>query len=253
MPGPSPGGSPERGAGAGDQPQGPGRDRRVQFLLPHITIPLPSVRDEEQLFYRRLEALVTLGPGSFGPLFAADGWSDLTGKRCGAPAPGCSLGHCGPRVGAQVPSIPLAADRLLRKRLVQDGQGGPRPGPGQEVSVKVLGALEDGGLVDRDPRLSFVPGHGDVVQVSPGGSAEAERYRYKPGQPCRAYIRRLWSWASPPCGLGRSPSSSPPFPTATASRAGRTGGQGDEWTEGAEGQGPGQEELEAVAGRGAGG
>ncbi|NXX50977.1 FKBP8 isomerase, partial [Tricholaema leucomelas] len=43
--------------------------------------------------------------------------------------------------------------------------GGPRPGPGQEVSVKVLGALEDGGLVDRDPRLSFVPGHGDVVQA----------------------------------------------------------------------------------------
>ncbi|XP_067999752.1 collagen alpha-1(I) chain-like isoform X1 [Melanerpes formicivorus] len=135
MPGPSPGGSPERDAGAGNQPQGPGRDRRVRFLLPHITIPLPSVRDEEQLFYQRLEALVALGPGSFGPLFAADGWSDLT------------------------------EDRLLRKRVVQDGQGGPRPGPGQMVLVKVLGALEDGGLVERDPLLSFVPGHGDVVQA----------------------------------------------------------------------------------------
>ncbi|NXS03212.1 FKBP8 isomerase, partial [Oxylabes madagascariensis] len=43
--------------------------------------------------------------------------------------------------------------------------GGPRPLPGQEVSVKVLGALEDGGLVERDPRLTFVPGHGDVVQA----------------------------------------------------------------------------------------
>ncbi|NXV02240.1 FKBP8 isomerase, partial [Cettia cetti] len=43
--------------------------------------------------------------------------------------------------------------------------GGPRPLPGQEVSVKVLGALEDGGLVERDPRLIFVPGHGDVVQA----------------------------------------------------------------------------------------
>ncbi|NXV91637.1 FKBP8 isomerase, partial [Calonectris borealis] len=43
--------------------------------------------------------------------------------------------------------------------------GGPRPRPGQEVSVKVLGALEDGGLVERDPRLTFVPGHGDVVQA----------------------------------------------------------------------------------------
>ncbi|NWU86632.1 FKBP8 isomerase, partial [Onychorhynchus coronatus] len=42
---------------------------------------------------------------------------------------------------------------------------GPQPRPGQEVSVKVLGALEDGGLVERDPRLTFVPGHGDVVQA----------------------------------------------------------------------------------------
>ncbi|NWX91684.1 FKBP8 isomerase, partial [Nothoprocta ornata] len=43
--------------------------------------------------------------------------------------------------------------------------GGPRPRPGQEVSVKALGALEDGSLVERDPRLTFVPGHGDVVQA----------------------------------------------------------------------------------------
>ncbi|NXY83616.1 FKBP8 isomerase, partial [Alcedo cyanopectus] len=43
--------------------------------------------------------------------------------------------------------------------------GGTRPQPGQEVSVKVLGALEDGGLVERDPHLTFVPGHGDVVQA----------------------------------------------------------------------------------------
>ncbi|NXD65397.1 FKBP8 isomerase, partial [Eolophus roseicapillus] len=42
---------------------------------------------------------------------------------------------------------------------------GLRPRPGQEVSVKVLGALEDGGLVERDPRLTFVPGYGDVVQA----------------------------------------------------------------------------------------
>ncbi|NXO03220.1 FKBP8 isomerase, partial [Rhinopomastus cyanomelas] len=41
----------------------------------------------------------------------------------------------------------------------------PPPRPGQEVLVKVLGALEDGGLVERDPRLTFVPGHGDVVQA----------------------------------------------------------------------------------------
>lgn len=53
--------------------------------------------------------------------------------------------------------------------------------------MKVLGALEDGGLVERDPRLTFVPGHGDAVQVSPGrGAVRAERGR------CRA-------WPAPPC------------------------------------------------------
>ncbi|XP_030811358.1 peptidyl-prolyl cis-trans isomerase FKBP8-like [Camarhynchus parvulus] len=141
MPGPSPGGSSEREAGAGGRPRGPGRERRVRFRLPHTAIVVPSVREEEQLFYRRLEALAVPGPGGFGPLFASDGWSDLT------------------------------EDRLLRKRVVRAGPGGPRPMPGQEVSVKVLGALEDGGLVERDPRLSFVPGHGDVVEVSPNRCA----------------------------------------------------------------------------------
>ncbi|XP_057225919.1 peptidyl-prolyl cis-trans isomerase FKBP8-like [Malurus melanocephalus] len=137
MPGPTPGGSPERETGTGGRPRGPGRDRRVRFRLPHTAIAVPSVREEERLFYRRLETLAVPGPGGFEPLFAADGWSDLT------------------------------EDRLLRKRVVRAGPGGPRPLPGQEVSVKVLGALEDGGLVERDPRLIFVPGHGDVVQVSP--------------------------------------------------------------------------------------
>ncbi|XP_077641937.1 peptidyl-prolyl cis-trans isomerase FKBP8-like [Lonchura striata] len=141
MPGPSPGGSPERETGAGERPRRPGRDRRVRFRLPHTAIAVPSVREEEQLFYRRLEALAVPGPGGFGPLFASDSWSDLT------------------------------EDRLLRKRVVRAGLGGPRPLPGQEVSVKLLGALEDGGLVERDPRLIFVPGHGDVVQVSPNRCA----------------------------------------------------------------------------------
>ncbi|XP_035191850.1 peptidyl-prolyl cis-trans isomerase FKBP8-like [Oxyura jamaicensis] len=136
MQGPSAGGgSPEREAGSGERPRGPGRGRRVRFRMPHTTIAVPSGREEEQLFYRRLDGLAALGPAGFTPLFAAEGWSDLT------------------------------EDRLLRKRVVRDGQGGPPPRPGQEVSVKVLGALEDGGLVERDPRLSFVPGQGDVVQA----------------------------------------------------------------------------------------
>ncbi|XP_033929774.1 uncharacterized protein [Melopsittacus undulatus] len=125
----------EGGGGPAEGSGGPGRGRRVRFRLPPTAIALPSVHEEEQVFYRRLEALVTPGPGGFGPLFAADGWSDLT------------------------------EDRLLRKRVVRDGQDGLRPRPGQEVSVKVLGALEDGALVERDPRLTFVPGYGDVVQA----------------------------------------------------------------------------------------
>ncbi|XP_063268334.1 peptidyl-prolyl cis-trans isomerase FKBP8-like isoform X6 [Prinia subflava] len=156
MPGPSPGGSPERETGAGERPRGPGRDRRVRFRLPHTAIAVPSVREEEQLFYRRLEALAVPGPGGFGPLFASDGWSDLT------------------------------EDRLLRKRVMRAGPGGPRPMPGQEVSVKVLGALEDGGLVERDPRLIFVPGHGDVVQVSPNRCAvQCRADSAPPGAPTR--------------------------------------------------------------------
>lgn len=186
MPGPSPGGSPERETGAGGRPRGPGRDRRVRFRLPHTAIAVPSVRDEERLFYRRLEALAVPGPGGFGPLFASDGWSDLTGERRRA-----TLGRAGPRAQARTagtgesrargagfgaPGWALstsspAEDGLLRKRVVRAGPGGPRPLPGQEVSVKVLGALEDGGLVERDPRLIFVPGHGDVVQVSPNRCA----------------------------------------------------------------------------------
>uniref|UniRef100_A0A8C9EVP1 peptidylprolyl isomerase n=1 Tax=Pavo cristatus TaxID=9049 RepID=A0A8C9EVP1_PAVCR len=83
------------------------------------------------------------------------GWSEVTGERRPAGA-GLQRGRSGFHGGLPV------EDRLLRKRVVRDGQGGA-PQPDQEVSVKVLGALEDGGLVERDPRLSFVPGQGDAA------------------------------------------------------------------------------------------
>ena len=161
MQGASAGGSPEREAGAGERLRGPGRGRRVRFRMPHTTIAVPSCRDEEQLFYRRLDALGALGPDGFAPLFAAEGWSEVTGERRAAGA-GLRRGRTGSHGGLPV------EDRLLRKRVVRDGRGGA-PQPGQEVSVKVLGALEDGGLVERDPRLSFVPGQGDAVQVGSAG------------------------------------------------------------------------------------
>lgn len=57
-------------------------------------------------------------------------------------------------------------DRSLRKRLVRSGQGeGSSPRPGQEVTVKLLGVLEDRSLVEKDPGLSFVLGQGGAVQV----------------------------------------------------------------------------------------
>ncbi|NXD17061.1 FKBP8 isomerase, partial [Nothocercus nigrocapillus] len=94
--------------------------------------------------------------------------------------------------------------------------GGPRPRPGQEVSVKALGALEDGGLVERDPRLTFVPGHGDVVQVcmrgdrpgpgSPRGPPRPNPHRPQAlelGVPTMELGEVCLFLAAPPYGYGR--------------------------------------------------
>ncbi|XP_067161880.1 peptidyl-prolyl cis-trans isomerase FKBP8-like [Apteryx mantelli] len=192
-PGAQPGGSPEGEAGAGGRPRGPGRCRAVRFRMPPTAISVPSVREEEPLFYRRLEELVAPGPGGFGPLFAADGWSDLTGE-CPRRAPAAA---------ALTARVSPAGDRLLRKRVVWDGRGGPRPRPGQEVSVKALGALEDGGLVERDPRLTFVPGHGDVVQALELGVPTME-----PGEVCFLLAASPYGYGRP----GREPDVPPEAP-----------------------------------------
>lgn len=41
----------------------------------------------------------------------------------------------------------------------------PRPTWGQEVTVKMQGVLEDRTVVEKDPKLVFVIGEGDVNQV----------------------------------------------------------------------------------------
>ncbi|XP_072837646.1 peptidyl-prolyl cis-trans isomerase FKBP8 [Pogona vitticeps] len=111
--------------------------RRVQFLLPHTVIEVPPPQEEERAFYQRLERLLgPAGTGGFQELFAADGWEDLAEGKC------------------------------LRKRLVRGAPGeSRRPQPGQEVTVKLLGALEDLSLVERDPSRTFVLGQGEVVQA----------------------------------------------------------------------------------------
>ncbi|XP_053128717.1 peptidyl-prolyl cis-trans isomerase FKBP8-like isoform X2 [Hemicordylus capensis] len=134
-----PGPPPPPGAGteqeAGGRP-GLGRSGRVQFQLPHTTIQLPPPQQEEQPFYLRLEGLLASAQGGFEELFAADGWEDLL------------------------------EDKQLRKRRVRGGQGeGSRPQRGQEVTVKLLGVLEDQSLVEKDPKLTFVLGQEEAIQA----------------------------------------------------------------------------------------
>ncbi|KAG6920517.1 peptidyl-prolyl cis-trans isomerase FKBP8-like, partial [Chelydra serpentina] len=110
--------------------------RVVKFLLPHTTIEAPRPQEEEQQFYLGLQRVLGPTQGRFRELFAAAGWADVT------------------------------EDRFLRKLLVREGQGeASRPQPGQEVTVKLLGVLEDGSLVEKDPTLTFILEQGDVIQV----------------------------------------------------------------------------------------
>ncbi|TFK04361.1 beta-galactosidase [Platysternon megacephalum] len=110
--------------------------RVVKFLLPHTTVEAPLPQEEEQQFYQGLARVLGPKQGRFGELFAAAGWAEVT------------------------------EDRLLRKLLVREGQGeASRPQPGQEVTVKLLGVLEDGSLVEKDPKLTFILEQGDVIQA----------------------------------------------------------------------------------------
>uniref|UniRef100_A0A8C8H9X4 Bacterial transcriptional activator domain-containing protein n=1 Tax=Oncorhynchus tshawytscha TaxID=74940 RepID=A0A8C8H9X4_ONCTS len=59
-------------------------------------------------------------------------------------------------------------DRLLRKKVLVPGpQQAEHPAWGQEVTVKMQGVLEDRTVVEKDPKLVFVIGEGDVNQVGP--------------------------------------------------------------------------------------
>ncbi|XP_042331711.1 peptidyl-prolyl cis-trans isomerase FKBP8-like isoform X2 [Sceloporus undulatus] len=132
-------------AEAGEAGEGPPRvqeargslPRKVQFQLPHTAIPVPPPRQEEKAFYQRLERLLgPAGQGGFQELLATDGWEDLGEGKC------------------------------LRKCLVRGGHGeGIRPQPGQAVTVKLLGVLEDWSLVEKDPKLTFVLGQGEAIQA----------------------------------------------------------------------------------------
>ncbi|XP_064865831.1 peptidyl-prolyl cis-trans isomerase FKBP8-like isoform X3 [Oncorhynchus nerka] len=60
----------------------------------------------------------------------------------------------------------ITDDRLLRKKVLVPGpQQAEHPAWGQEVTVKMQGVLEDRTVVEKDPKLVFVIGEGDVNQA----------------------------------------------------------------------------------------
>uniref|UniRef100_A0A667X270 peptidylprolyl isomerase n=1 Tax=Myripristis murdjan TaxID=586833 RepID=A0A667X270_9TELE len=63
-------------------------------------------------------------------------------------------------------SLPHPDDRLLRKKVLEPATPQtPNPTWGQEVTVKMQGVLEDRTVVEKDCKLVFVIGEGDVTQV----------------------------------------------------------------------------------------
>ncbi|CAM4583288.1 unnamed protein product [Leuciscus chuanchicus] len=84
---------------------------------------------------------------SFEELFLADDWKDVTD------------------------------DRLLRKKVLQASpENAMTPAWGQEVTLKMQGVLEDRTVVEKDSKLVFVIGEGDVNQAE---EEEVNDYRVK--------------------------------------------------------------------------
>ncbi|XP_055517008.1 FKBP prolyl isomerase 16 isoform X1 [Leucoraja erinacea] len=90
---------------------------------------------------------------SLAPFFEIDGF----GK--------CCVGTCVNTCHSQS-WISITDNWLLQKQILKEGQGEEtRPTFGQEVTMKLLGVLEDGTIIDRDPKLTFRLGDGDVIKL----------------------------------------------------------------------------------------
>uniref|UniRef100_A0AAY4BQH4 peptidylprolyl isomerase n=1 Tax=Denticeps clupeoides TaxID=299321 RepID=A0AAY4BQH4_9TELE len=69
------------------------------------------------------------------------------------------------QINLPLPILP-ADDRLLRKKVLEPGPPeAPSPAWGQEVTLKMQGVLEDRMVVEKDCKLEFVIGEGDVNQA----------------------------------------------------------------------------------------
>ncbi|XP_077329331.1 peptidyl-prolyl cis-trans isomerase FKBP8-like [Lithobates pipiens] len=112
----------------------PSFGKTVKFLLPPITIDDNVPKEDEKQFYKAIEDVLKFRGYNFDELFSSDQWIDITD------------------------------DRLLRKKILKPGFA-EKPLPGQEVTVAIMGILEDGSLVEKDPKLSFVLDDGDVIQA----------------------------------------------------------------------------------------
>ncbi len=70
-----------------------------------------------------------------------------------------------PLVFLPLPQLPID-DRLLRKKVLQASpENVLTPAWGQEVTLKMQGVLEDRTVVEKDCKLVFIIGEGDVNQV----------------------------------------------------------------------------------------
>ncbi|XP_072258870.1 peptidyl-prolyl cis-trans isomerase FKBP8-like [Pyxicephalus adspersus] len=112
----------------------PSFGKTVKFILPPITIEDNVPQEDEKQFYRAIEEVLSFKGYNFDELFSSGQWTDITD------------------------------DKLLRKKILKPGFG-DKPLPGQEVTVSIMGILEDGSLVEKDPKLSFVLDDGDVIQA----------------------------------------------------------------------------------------
>ncbi|XP_073424706.1 peptidyl-prolyl cis-trans isomerase FKBP8-like [Dendrobates tinctorius] len=114
----------------------PSFGKTVKFLLPPITIEDNTPEEEEMQFFQAVEEVLEDRGNGFKYIFSSNQWTDITD------------------------------DKLLRKKILRPGRGEDSiPLPGQQVTVYLMGILEDGSLVEKDPKLSFVLDEGDVIQA----------------------------------------------------------------------------------------
>ncbi|XP_072421023.1 peptidyl-prolyl cis-trans isomerase FKBP8-like isoform X2 [Chiloscyllium punctatum] len=113
----------------------PGLSKVVRFQLPPETIRASDVDDLQAPFFE-IDGLGECCVSTFTNTYHSENWIGITD------------------------------DWLLQKQILKEGQGqATRPDVGQEVTLKLLGVLEDGTIIDRDPKLTFIIGDGDVIQA----------------------------------------------------------------------------------------